>query len=137
MTDSDRNDFDHALDVLAAIFRLTPLNAEAKFGYFKALRKHSVEGFVGGMNKVAETYKPRRKDDFPVPAVISEAITGVVNAKQPDSDLRYRTYSEIQESYRRRGILIGDEARERLEADWARRRQEADQESAAYVKGDE
>jgi hypothetical protein len=126
MTDENRYDFDQALDILARVLRVTPLEDEAKFGYFKALKQHSVEGFVQGMNKVAQTFRPRRKDDFPVPAVISEAITGVVNA-HADTFQETRSYPEIRESFRRRGILIGDEARERLEAEIDRKRQEADE----------
>jgi len=133
MTDENRYDFDQALDILARVLRVTPLEDEAKFGYFKALKSHSVEGFVQGMNKVAQTFRPRRKDDFPVPAVISEAITGVVNA-HADTVHESRTYEQIKTDYRKRGITIGEEARERLEAEIEQKRQEADEERAEAIK---
>lgn len=138
MTDENRNDFDHALDILARVLRVTPLDAETKFFYFKALKSHSIEGFVEGVNQVTQTFKPRRKDDFPVPAVISEAITGVVSANT--DEYQSRTYDQIKADYRRRGILIGEEARERLEAEREAKRQEADeswQAVSARIVGEE
>lgn len=125
MTEENRKDFDQALEILARVLRVTPLDSETKFFYFKALKSHSIEGFVEGVNRVTQTFKPKRKDDFPVPAVISEAITGAVNSN-PDP-VGSRTYEEIKASYRRRGILIGEEARERLEAEIEAKRQEADE----------
>lgn len=112
MTDSDRNHFDQGLDALAKILRLQSLESDVKFGYFKALRHFKIEAFFEGCQKLTETYRPRRKDDFPVPAVFAEAIGGVVKPEEPQS----RTYEEIKASYRRRGILIGQEADESWDA---------------------
>lgn len=123
MTDSDRSNFDYALDALAKVLRLTPLENDVKFGYFKALRHFPIASFIDGCQRLTETYRPKRKDDFPVPAVLAEAIGGAVAPETYDS----RTYDEIVDSYRRRGILIGEEARERLEAEIAARKQDADE----------
>lgn len=127
MTDENRTNFEHALDVFARMFRITPLDAEAKLGYFKALKGQSIENFLNGLNTLCQTYKPRRKDDFPPPAVILEAITGVSEAHASRAEPVSRTYPEIVASYKRRWILIGEEARERLEIEQDRRRQEIDE----------
>lgn len=113
MQDADRYNLDVALDSISNILRVNKLDNEAKFGYFKALKGHPIESIVDGIDKVIQSYKPHGKDNFPAPAVIIESITGVVNSR-PD-DTRSRTYDEIRESYLRRGILIGEEATERLE----------------------
>lgn len=123
MTDSDRNHFDQGLDALAKVLRLQALESDVKFGYFKALRHFTMSAFLDGCQKLTETYRPRRKDDFPVPAVFAEAIGGVVMPEEPQS----RTCEEIKASYRRRGMLIGEEARELLEAEIAAKQQEADE----------
>jgi hypothetical protein len=123
MTDSDRSDFDQGLDVLAKVLRLQALDSDVKFGYFKSLRHYSLSTLFDGCQKLTETYKPKRKDDFPVPAVFIEVLGGVVKPEEPHS----RTYAEIKASYRKRVILIGDEARERLEAEIEQKRQEAEE----------
>ena len=123
MTDSDRNHFDQGLDALAKVLRLQPLESDVKFGYFKALRHFTISSFFEGCQKLTESYRPRRKDDFPVPVMIAEAIGGAAKPETYES----RSYEEIEKSYRRRGILIGEQTRERLEAKLEAKRQEADE----------
>jgi len=77
MKDTDSHNFELALDVLADMLRVNRLENQVKQGYFKALRRHSLVAVMDATNSLVSDYRPRHRNDFPVPATISEAITGL------------------------------------------------------------
>lgn len=74
MNKNDKAVFDKVLDQLSDLLHVSRQGDEVKNGYFKALASYSCKQFIDSANKLAQEYKPRRHDDFPVIVVFQETI---------------------------------------------------------------
>jgi hypothetical protein len=136
MTETNRHDFNVALDALAKVLDVPLRDSDTKQGFFRALEAYRFESVIEAMNWLGGNFvQIRGLNRFPVPAQIAERINTDsniqttptrTNSNSAGLDDREASY----ESYRRRGYVIGKEATEILEADWKRRMEKTDDEQA-------
>lgn len=111
MTEDERSVFNFLLDRLAITSGVEKFNEELKDEYWKVLQTHTMKGFKDGIEHLEANFRPRWKNHFPAPVEINDAIEIVLRISKSKS----RSYDEIKRSYEKRELVIGDEAKHRLE----------------------
>jgi hypothetical protein len=84
MQPSDKNHFCSVLDRLADQIHATPLSADAKDGYWKALCHLEVGRFLRVVEHLSKNYKPRWMSDFPV---LKDFFSTLQSLPIPDSEI--------------------------------------------------